>query len=188
MDNLTSPSPSEISQNTMAYDIVKSDLPPGEKTFNRIFEEIATVTGAAFETSASAIRLILFHVYTNTSILERLREEITTATAESSKSWPLPLQTLEQLPYLTAVLMEGLRLSPALGTRTPRVSDKDLFYESWRIPSGTPIGMTVLLMHTDESIYPEPMRFDPERWLGDRRTSEKTFGPFSRGTRNCLGM
>lgn len=173
----------------MAYDIVKSSLPPSEKTFNRIFEEIATVTGAAFETSASTIRLILFHVYTNISILDRLREEITIATAaSSSKSWPLPLQTLEQLPYLTAVLMEGLRLSPALGTRTPRVSDKDLFYESWRIPAGTPVGMTVLLMHTDESIYPDPMCFDPERWLGDRKTSEKTFGPFSRGTRNCLGM
>lgn len=173
----------------MAYEIVKSSLPPGEKTFNRIFEEIATVTGAAFETSASTIRLILFHVYTNTNILDRLRAEITTTTVESSsKSWPLPLQTLEQLPYLTAVLMEGLRLSPALGTRTPRVSDKDLFYESWRIPAGTPVGMTVLLMHTDENIYPNPMCFDPERWLDDRKTSEKTFGPFSRGTRNCLGM
>lgn len=172
----------------MAYEIVESGLPLSEKTFDRIFEEIVTVTGAAFETSASCLRLILFHVFANASILERLRAEITTAVAESPEDWPLRLQTLEQLPYLTAVLMEGLRLSPALGTRTPRVSNKDLFYGSWRIPAGTPIGMTVLLMHTDESIYPDPMRFDPERWLGAQKNSDKTFAPFSRGTRNCLGM
>lgn len=172
----------------MAHDIVKSSLPPTEKTFNRIFEEIATVTGAAFETSASTIRLIMFHIFANKSILERSRAEITTAVTKSPKSWPLPLQTLEQLPYLTAVIMEGLRLSPALGTRTPRVSDKDLFYGSWRIPAGTPVGMTVLLMHTDEAVYPSPMRFDPERWLSDRKPNDKTFAPFSRGTRICLGM
>ncbi|KUI67265.1 Trichodiene oxygenase [Cytospora mali] len=184
---IVAPSPSEATQNTMAYDIVNSKLPPSEKTFDRIFEEIATVTGAAFETTASTIRLILFHVFSNKEILERLRAEVTTTTAKSPE--PAQLQTLEQLPYLTAVLMEGLRMSPGLASRTPRVSDKDLWYSSWRIPAGTPVGMTVFLMHTDEALYPEPTRFDPERWVGAaRKTSEKTFAPFSRGTRICLGM
>lgn len=94
----------------MAHDIVNSSLPPAEKSFDRIFEELATVTGAAFETSASTIRLILFHVFTNKRILEQLRTEITTAVAKCPE--PIQLQTLEQLPYLTAVLMVGLRLSP----------------------------------------------------------------------------
>lgn len=183
----TSSSPSEVVQNTMAYSIVNSGLPASEKSFDRIFEEIATVTGASFETAASTIRLIVFHVFTNKEILERLRAEITEANSKSPE--PIQLQTLEHLPYLTAVLMEGLRLSPGVGSRTPRVSDKDLFYDGWRIPAGTPVGMTVLFMHTDETLYPEPMRFDPERWTGaDRKANEKTFAPFSRGTRICLGM
>lgn len=180
----------------MAYNIVKSSLPASEKSFDRIFEEIATVTGASFETAASTLRLIVFHVFTNKDILNRLRAEITTASTKSKspgEHHPLDLQTLEQLPYLTAVLMEGLRLSPGVGSRTPRVSDKDLFYDGWRIPAGTPVGMTVLLMHTDETLYPDPMRFAPERWTGADRTlssraNEKAFAPFSRGTRICLGM
>ncbi|KAJ4422561.1 hypothetical protein N0V82_002789 [Gnomoniopsis sp. IMI 355080] len=188
LDSITSSSPTENIQNTMAYDVVKSSLPPTEKSFNRIFEEIATVTGAAFETSASTMRLIIFHVFNDKEILERLRTEITASVAKSPAPSSPRLQTLEQLPYLTAVLMEGLRLSPALGTRTPRISDQDLFYGTWRIPAGTPVGMTVLLMHTDETLYPDPMRFDPERWLGDRKPNDKTFAPFSRGTRIYLGM
>lgn len=184
---MVSPSPSVSIQNTIAYDIVNSNLPPTEKTFDRIFEEIATVTGAAFETTASVLRLIIFHVFSNKEILDCLRTEITAATAKSPG--PVQLQTLEQLPYLTAVLMEGLRLSPALSSRTPRVSDRDISYGNWRIPAGTPVGMTVLLMHTDETLYPDQMRFDPERWTGaSRKTGEKTFAPFSRGTRMCLGM
>lgn len=184
---VAAPTPSEAIRNTMAYDILHSKLPPSEKTFDRIFEEIATVTGAAFETTASTLRLILFHVFSNKKILERLRIEITAATAKSPE--PVHLQTLEQLPYLTAILMEGLRMSPGLASRTPRVLDKDLWYDNRRIPAGTPVGMTVFLMHTDEALYPEPTRFDPERWMGaNRRTSEKTFAPFSRGTRTCLGM
>ena len=101
------------------------------------------------------------------------------------------LRALEQLPYLTAVLMEGMRLSPAIASRMARINpDEDLVYNNKRIPTGTPIGMTTLLMHTDENIYPDPMRFDPERWmeLESRRKSDKPWQPFAKDTRNCLGM
>ncbi|EAQ93230.1 hypothetical protein CHGG_01465 [Chaetomium globosum CBS 148.51] len=113
---------------------------------------------------------------------------------------PSPSKPSSELPYLTAVLTEGLRLSPAVATRAARISDKDLFYNAWRIPAGTPVGMTTLLMHTDEALYPDPMRFDPGRWmpaaedggggLGGRGRvgGRRWFAPFSRGTRGCLGM
>ncbi|KAI5922014.1 trichodiene oxygenase [Camillea tinctor] len=75
----------------------------------------------------------------------------------------LSVSSLEQLPYLTAVIMEGLRLSPSVASRLARVApDRDLFYDKWCIPKGTPVEMS--------------------------KKSEKTFAPFSRGTRNCIGM
>lgn len=172
----------------MIHAIVHSDLPEAEKSFQRVFEEVMTVTGAAFETTASALRLILYHVYTNHEILRRLREEI--APLSHSASNLIPLKQLEQLPYLTAVLTEGMRLSPAVASRAARVTDKDLFYEKWRIPAGTPVGMTTLLIHTDETLYPDPMRFNPDRWLvsGVGRATASKYAPFGRGTRICLGM
>jgi len=172
----------------MIHAIVYSDLPPAEKTFDRVLEEVMTVAGAGFETTASALRLILYHVYTNNQILRRLREEL--ASVSTGPAQPIALKEVEQLPYLTAVLTEGIRLSPAIASRAARITNKDLFYDKWRIPAGTPVGMTTLLMHTDEALYPEPMLFNPERWLGPagERAHASKFGPFGRGTRICLGM
>lgn len=183
-----SPTPDKSANDTMIHAILHSDLPASEKSFNRVFEEVMTVTGAAYETTASAFRLILFHVYTNEEILRRLREE--TASLAAGPSEAISLTKVQQLPYLTAVLTEGMRLSPAVASRAARVTDKDLFFDTWRIPAGTPVGMTTLLMHTDETLYPDPMSFNPDRWLvsGTGGAAASKYAPFGRGTRICLGM
>lgn len=141
---------------------------------------------------ASVLRLIFYHVFSNAEILQNLRAELASAKLASlTVDGEMQIKTLEQLPYLTAVIMEGLRLSPAIGSRMARISpDKDIIYGDWRIPAGTPVGMTTILMHTDESLYPAPLRFNPDRWmdLEARKTQEKTYAPFAKGTRICLGM
>lgn len=102
----------------------------------------------------------------------------------------LPLGTLEQLPYLSAVLTEGLRMSPAIASRSARVApDKELFYENWRVPAVTPVGMTALLLHVDEKLFPDPMLFYPDRWTDVAvQRYEKHLAPVGNGTRICIGM
>lgn len=174
------------------HEIVRSNLPPEDKIAKRVFADVTTVTGAGFETTASVLRLVIYHIYSNPSILRRLRAEVDAATiSASSTTGKLELRTLEQLPYLTSVLMEAMRFSPAVGTRLQRIApDRDLFYNSWAIPAGTPVGMTTLFMHMDENLYPDPERFEPERWVDPeaRKKFEKVYAPFSRGSRICLGM
>lgn len=185
------------------HEIMWSRLPPEEKTFWRIFEEVTAVTGASFETTANVLRVIVYHVWSDAVILGRLRVELADAIAAAandetatdfeyrSDAQPLALRALERLPYLTGVLMEGMRMSPGLGSRMQRVApDRELVYKSWRIPAGTPVGMTQLDFHMDEEYYPQPRRFMPERWVDakDRSRLERAYMPFSRGARNCLGM
>ncbi|KAI0389058.1 cytochrome P450 [Xylariaceae sp. FL0594] len=181
----------EVSR-TIVHEILDSDLPPEEKQFDRVFLEVATVTGAGIETTASVLRLVCYHVFSDRQILRRLRTELAFATATSGVPGLGELRDLEQLPFLTSVIMEGLRLSPGVATRLARIApDRDLVYDDkWRIPAGTPVGMTVLLMHLDETLYPDPRRFDPDRWMdpGFHKKVRNTFVPFSRGTRICLGM
>lgn len=176
--------PEDDGPRTIVHEIFDSNLPPEDKTVKRVFSDVATVTGAGFETTSSVLRLIVYYVFSNPEILGRLRAELASVTrTSSSPDASIPLHTLEQLPYLTAVLMEGMRLSPALATRSQRIApDRDLIYDKYCIPAGTPVGMTVLLMHTDERLYPNPHRFDPERWVNPvtRKKSEKTYAPFGR--------
>lgn len=183
---------------SVVHAILNSNLPQKEKEFNRMLDDIATLSGAAFETTAQTMRLILFYVYNNAAILARLRAEIAEAGTHNSEfknkddstaGAGLSLNTLEHLPYLTAVLTEGLRLSPGVATRNSRVAvDRDLVYGDWRIPAGTPMGMTAILIHMDESLYPNPKSFRPERWMGKEAKQQSGFVPFGRGTRSCLGM
>ncbi len=176
---------------TLVHDILESSLPSAEKDLERIYRELSTVTSAGFEATASTIRLILYHVFSNANILRRLRDELASATAETESPKTLSLKTLEQLPYLTAVIREGLRLNPGVATRMARIApDREIVYGKWSIPAGTPVGMTTMLMHTNETLYPNPMSFEPDRWMdnGSRKKLDKTFAPFSKGTRICLGM
>ncbi|RYO79307.1 hypothetical protein DL763_009327 [Monosporascus cannonballus] len=172
---------------TMIDEILRSDLPSTEKTLKHVNGEVGTITGAAFETTAQALRQVLYQIYSNKAILSRLRAELSTLPSADYQN----LAALERLPYLTAILMEALRLSPGVASRLARIApDRDLAYGEWSIPSGTPVGMTALLMHKNESLYPDSEKFDPERWMDveARKKADKTFVPFSRGTRICLGM
>lgn len=173
-------------RNSMIHEMVHSALPSSEKTFDHIFEEVATVTSAGFETTANVLRLILFHIYANDDILRRLRKELSSLQPSETAT----LKQLEQLPYLTSIIKEGLRLSPGISSRMARITDQDLFYNNWRIPAGTPVGMTTILLHTDPKLYPDPRRFNPDRWMEPmaNQNSDAVFAPFSSGTRTCLGM
>ncbi|KAJ8107825.1 hypothetical protein ONZ43_g6617 [Nemania bipapillata] len=174
-----------------------SRLPPREKEVARIFEDVSTVVTAGTGTTASALRLILVNIFSNPDILERLRAELASLRVKNMDSTDVgaikfpDLKSLEQLPLLTSVLMEGLRLSPAVASRMTRIApDRELYYKNWRIPAGTPVGMTTILMHTDKTLYPNPHKFDPDRWMDPdkRRELEKFWAPFGKGTRNCVGM
>lgn len=167
------------------YAITEFKLPASEKTTNPILDVVAIITGAGFKTTAGALRTAPFHVFDKTEVLQRLRAEIATIDTRGP-------QTLKQLPYLKVVLLEGLRMSLGLSLRQSRIgSDRDLIYWHHRIPAGIciPVGVTLVLLQ-DETRFPEPRNFIPDRWV-DPYTGpglDKSFASFLRGTKACLGM
>ncbi|KAK3351394.1 cytochrome P450 [Neurospora tetraspora] len=214
LSNTSSSEEKPTHTHTIINDILDSpSLPSHIKSTSRIHQDLFVITAAGFETTASTLRLILYHLFSPPhTILSRLRSELSQFNINLSDldptSYSHRYRELEQLPYLTAILMEGLRLSPALASRMQRVApDRELVYpcpqhepndgknrKEWVIPRGTPVGMTQILMHWDESVYGEDAReFKPERWMDEefrRRVAggERMWAPFSRGARNCLGM
>lgn len=182
------------SHQTIFHDLLSSNLPPPEKSLPRLAEEGLTLVGAGTVTTAYTLSTISYHLLANPTALIRLRAELSTLRPGRS-NW----QHLEQLPYLGAVISEGLRLSYGVSHRLQRISpDMPLHFRGWTIPPGTPVSMTQMFIHLDPNIFSDPDSFIPERWLqSEQETSNRSTDsshprhflvPFSRGTRQCVGM
>lgn len=176
------------SRHTIIHNLLQSKLPPQELSDKRLTEEAFTLLGAGTITTAYAVSILTYHILASPSIRSRLTSELEEAEqrAGARPTW----QQLEQLPYLSAVVTEGLRLSYGVSHRLPRISpDEDLDIHGHRIPAGTPVSMTQMFIHNDPYIFERPLAFSPERWLGeDVPRLRKYWMPFSRGTRSCVGM
>ncbi|KAI1387579.1 cytochrome P450 [Hypoxylon trugodes] len=172
-------------------------LPPGQKNLLNSNHEAMTLLAAGTETTSWTLTVITYYLLTQPETLSKLTKELGEA-VEDPKHLP-KWNELESLPYLQAVIQEGLRLSYGVTARSPRIpTDEDLIYTGeWKeekvryvIPRGYPIGMSSALVHHDESAFPNSYAFNPERWLDpeSKKVAERGFMPFSRGSRNCVGM
>ncbi|KAF2144118.1 uncharacterized protein K452DRAFT_267281 [Aplosporella prunicola CBS 121167] len=174
---------------TILHDILHSSkLPASELSNHRLTEEGFTLIGAGTVTSAHTLATTVYHLLANPEQLAHLRAELASPSTPSNPSWT----DLEQLPYLSAVVAEGLRLSYGVSHRLPRISpDTALHVPNYAlaIPPGTPVSMTQMLLHDNADIFGSPRAFLPHRWLGpDAPELRRFLVPFSRGTRQCVGM
>ncbi|KAJ5213267.1 hypothetical protein N7449_000436 [Penicillium cf. viridicatum] len=166
------------------------ELPEDERTLDRLEDESALLLGAGTETTARSITVAIFYLIHNKEVMAKLRAELKTvlATPLSKASWV----DLEKLPYLTGVVNEGLRLSHGMTARLARVSPTEpMLYKDWVIPAGTPVSQSNYFVHMDPTIFPEPEKFDPERWIRAADKGEylsRYIVSFTKGSRQCLGM
>ncbi|KAH6645048.1 putative cytochrome P450 [Truncatella angustata] len=172
--------------------LLKSDLPSQEKTTRRLGAEAQQMIGAGLETVAWALTTTVYYLLENSLTLERLRAELQEAIPDATA---IPTSVhLEQLPYLSACIKEGIRLSSGVSVRLPRISpNAPMRYKGWEIPTGTPVSMTTTDVLYDEKVFPQPRSFVPERWLGNPKTAEGDslnhyFVPFGKGPRACIGI
>lgn len=170
---------------TIFHTLRDSSLPAEERTLRRLCDEGEIFTGAGSETTAKTLTTILYYLITNADCLERLKQELRHAMPDPTilASWT----TLEKLPYLSAVIHEGLRLSYGITTRLPRVAPKPLQYNEWTIPPNTPISSTPYFVLTDPVIFKEPDEFRPERWL-ESDNLQRYQVAFNKGSRACIGV
>lgn len=159
-------------------------LPQSEKGLTRLEQEGTLLVMAGTESTAKSISIAHFHLLANPDIMQRVRAEL--KNVPDSASWT----DLEQLPYLSAVTAEANRLSFGVTGRACRIApDEDLQYKHYAIPAGTPVSMTTLAVHTDETIFPDPWTFNPERWLGPEGAARRKYQmAFSKGGRSCVGI
>lgn len=171
---------------------MSSKLPDSEKTLPHLVQNGGLIISAGTISTAWALTVGAFHILNEPNVLQRLQTELVTAVPDRSVG--VEIVQLEHLPYLAAVIQESLRLSVGGSHRSQRISPNEATTfsdratgKTWRIPAGTPMSMSHLLLNRDESIFPDHEKFEPERWIGNPAMDRYQFA-WSKGTRNCIGI
>ncbi|KAF2468983.1 putative cytochrome P450 [Lindgomyces ingoldianus] len=175
-------------------------LPAEQKSFTRIWEECVTIIGAGTETTGNTLSVLTYYVIANPSIQYKLKKELEMAAADSGTppDGLLTIRTLEPLPYLKATMKEALRVSSSVVGRLPRRNPTAaMIYtapsgKTYTLPPNTVVSMSIRDMHFNESIFPEPKAFNPDRWIdaspAELAQMERGFVPFGKGVRQCVGL
>ncbi|KAH9053202.1 putative P450 monooxygenase [Lactarius vividus] len=152
-----------------------------------LVDEAGILLGAGADTTGVALTTITHHVLNNPAALERLRAELRTA-------WPVlenvpQYEVLEKLPYLTAIIKEGLRMFPSAIAHPRVVPPEGTVISGSFIPGGTVVGQSFVFVHRSPIMYERPEEFLPERWLGpEAKACEAALSVFSKGPRSCFGV
>ncbi|PGG96980.1 hypothetical protein AJ79_09387 [Helicocarpus griseus UAMH5409] len=179
------------SRRTIFHQLLKPGFIKGYTvpTVEQLTDEAIGLVAAASDTTGNAMTIATYNTVINPEIYKRVNAELKEAFPDANAK--LDLTTLEKLPYLNAVIKEGLRLSYGVVGRLPRiVPPSGAGFNGYTIPGGATVGMSSWMMHRNKDIFPEPDKFDPSRWL-DPTTSksmEKYLVFFGKGTRQCVGM
>ena len=134
-------------------------------------DELLTLVLAGHETTANSLAWTWERLVRTPEAYERLRDAV--RSGEDADE------------HVEAAITEGMRVRPVI----PMVGRRVMV--PWRlgpyaVPAGTPVSMSILLLHHRDDLYPQPFSFRPERWLG-RKPGTYEWIPFGGGIRRCLG-
>jgi cytochrome P450 len=157
----------------------------GGMSDQQLRDEALTLVGAGHETTANALTWAWYLLGQNPEVEARLHLELDRVLAGR-----LPrVQDLPALEYVRRVMAESLRIFPPVPYLHMRRALAEHRLGEYVIPKGSHVVMSPHLAHRDPRWWPEPDRFDPDRWKPDLEASRPKFSffPFGGGSRLCLG-
>jgi cytochrome P450 len=149
----------------------------------QIRDEAMTIFLAGHETTAQSLSWTWYLLSENPEAEARLHEELDGVLGRRSPN----MADVERLPYTRAVVAESMRLYPPAWAIARRALT-ELELGGYRITRGSIVVTSPWIVHRDARWFPEPERFDPERWLADDPARPRSaYFPFGGGTRLCIG-
>ncbi|KAK0489270.1 cytochrome P450 monooxygenase [Armillaria novae-zelandiae] len=149
--------------------------------------EALTLLIAGSDTTANSTCAIIYYLAYTPSVQQKLQKELDEHCLDSDVA---TAERVKNLPYLQAVINEGLRLHPTVAMGLPRVAPEDgITVLGNHLPQGTIISAPTYTIHRDPTAFGDDVEeFRPERWFEcDSAAVSKAFAPFSVGPRACIG-
>nr|ADP55210.1 cytochrome P450 [Spodoptera exigua]ASO98013.1 cytochrome p450 CYP9A11 [Spodoptera exigua]QIC54203.1 cytochrome P450 9A11 [Spodoptera exigua]QIC54204.1 cytochrome P450 9A11 [Spodoptera exigua] len=149
---------------------------------------------AGFETVSTSMSFLLYELAVNPDVQERLAQEIKEHDVKHGGKFDF--NSIQNMKYMDMVVSELLRLWPPL-TVMDRECNRDYnmgkpnedFDKDYILPKGTTVFIPTFAFHRDPQYFPDPEKFDPERFSEENRhkLNLNAYMPFGVGPRNCIG-
>lgn len=136
--------------------------------------ELLTLLLAGHETTANQLAWTWERLLRTPNAYDRLRDAV------RSDDDARAAEVVEQ------TIWEGMRNRPVIPAVGRRVTVPWQLGE-YAIPADTAVGISILLLHHRDDLYPDPFAFRPERWEGTSKPGTYTWIPFGGGIRRCIG-
>jgi cytochrome P450 len=153
-------------------------------TDRQLRDEAMTLFLAGHETTANLLTWTWYLLSQNPDAEVKLHHEIDAVLGDRAPS----AEDFPRLRYAEMVLAESMRLYPPAWAIGRRAID-DYEVKHYQIPARSVILMSPFVMHHDSRYFPDPFKFDPERWTPEAREARPRFSyfPFGGGPRVCIG-
>ena len=158
-----------------------------------IVVHLSTNVFAGSDTTAIALRAMVYFLCKNPSCMKTLLDEIDRADQGGKLSTPISYREASALPYLNGVLKESIRLHSSVGLLMERhVPPQGLMIEGHYLKGGTIVGINPWVTNYNEDFFPDPSVFKPERWMNASKERLKAMDNlwelnFGGGARKCIG-
>jgi len=164
-------------------DPVTGEMLPDEN----VMAQVATFLVAGHDSTSTAITMLLYRLAQHPEVEEQVYQEVMSVVGNGPITW----EALGKMTYCTQVVKESLRMySPATGPLKVSPVDRATTLGPYEIPPGTVLIISTWGLHYNPEVYPEPFKFDPDRWSPENAGKRSPYAwlPFSYGKRACIGM
>jgi cytochrome P450 len=172
---------------SMLLEAVDTEESTGRMSDRQVHDECLTIMLAGHETTANALSFALWLLAKDQDVQTRLHEEAGAVLGDRAPT----AGDYGRLPYATQVFSEALRLYPPVWV-IARLCVQPYEIAGYPIKAGAVLLAPQFVVHRDSRFYPEPLRFDPERFAVEKKEGSKgrprfAFFPFAAGSRQCIG-
>lgn len=175
--------------NDLASMLLSAETDEGERMSDReARDEIVTMFIAGHETAANTLSWTFLLLGEHPDVEAKLHEELDGLLGRGEQRRDPTPEDYRALPFTEAVIKESLRLYPPAFT-VMRHCTADVTLGGYSVKKGMDVSLVPYATHRDARFFPDPLRFDPERFLGEREKTIDRYAwiPFGGGPRVCVG-
>ncbi|CAJ1949543.1 unnamed protein product [Sphenostylis stenocarpa] len=168
--------------------VIEDDPVSGHNRDTIIKATVMNIMLAGSDTTSTTMTWILAMLMKNPHALKRAQEEVDHHVGRERR---VEANDLKNLVYLQAIMKETLRLYPPGPLLVPHEAREDCRIQGYHVPKGTRVFANVWKLHRDPSVWCEPEKFSPERFMNENGEVDEghhfEYLPFGSGRRACPG-